>query len=122
MKAESGFTLIEVMASMVILGLAIGALLGLISGGLRLASDMKEKTDLVLAAKARLTQAMSSESVMEGAAAGRTREGIEWRLEIVPFGAQDGRPRVFEVAVSAKDPVSGSEFFLTTLRTALEKQ
>lgn len=120
MKTESGFTLIEVMASIVILGLAIGALIGLISGGLRLASDMKEKTDIVLAAKERLSQAMSVESMKEGATAGRTREGIEWRLEIAPFGAQDGRSRVFEVAVSAKDPDSGSEFFLRTLRTVLE--
>jgi len=121
MKNEGGCTLIEVMASIVILGLAIGALLGLISGGLRLAADMKYRTDVVLAAKERLSEAMSADSMREGAQAGRSRDGIEWRLEIQPFGDWDDRTRVFEVAVTAKDPASGVEFILRTLRTVIER-
>ncbi len=120
MKNERGFTLIEVMASVAILGLAIGALLGLISGGLRLAAEMKEKTDIVVAAKERLSEAMSARGMEEGARAGRTRDGIEWRLEILPFKDDDNGRRVYEVAVAARDPASGREFILRTLRTAID--
>lgn len=116
MKGSRGFTLIEVMASVAIMGAALGVLLVLVSGGLRLAKETNGRTGLVLAASERIGS-MFDGLIEEGVSEGVTGAGFAWRMEVYPYGeAGDGGPSALKVVVTTRDLASGAEFRLTSLK------
>ncbi|WKZ32077.1 MAG: type II secretion system protein [Thermodesulfobacteriota bacterium] len=116
MKDKNGFTLIEVMASIAIMGAALGVLLALVAGGLRLAKEANGRTGLVLAASERFGS-MFEGLMEEGVSEGVTGDGFAWRMEAYPYGAAvDGAPRLLKVVVTTTDLASGAEFRLISLK------
>lgn len=113
-SGQEGFSLLEVMAAVAVLAVAVAALLKLSSGGLKLARGVEDSTALVATADKSLIEAMA-----EGAQAENFfRDGnIECRTESVPFRNKEGSgKKMMKIIVTAKNKATGAEFTLTTLK------
>lgn len=113
-SGEEGFSLLEVMAAVAVLAVAVAALLQLSSGGLRLARGVEDTTALVAAA---------GESLMAAMAGGAHAESffssgnIECRTQSFPFRNKEGSSqKIMKIIVTAKNKATGAEFTLTTLK------
>lgn len=84
---QNGFTLIEILVSLVILGLA----LGVISAGLNTASrgieNTEEQTKALVIAKSLLATEASATSLHYGDTSGVTDDFYDWQISIKPFGS-----------------------------------
>lgn len=111
-SSESGFSLLEVMAAVAVLGFTVAALLKLASVGLLLARDVRETTVLVAAADGQLRAAVSGAQLEESPC---SKGGVECEVESIPYGNDEGR-EVMKITVTARDKTSGAAYTLTTLK------
>lgn len=111
-SSESGFSLLEVMAAVAVLGFTVAALLKLASLGLTLARDVRETTALVSAADGQLRAALAGGLLEEGPF---SKDGIECEVESVPYG-EDQDSAVMKITVTARDKATGAAYTLTTLK------
>ncbi|MBI5236994.1 MAG: prepilin-type N-terminal cleavage/methylation domain-containing protein [Deltaproteobacteria bacterium] len=121
-NAQSGFTLLEVMAALAILGIGIVMVIQLFSGGLGLAKASDDYTRKVLVAKEKMADTLLTEKLKEGVTKGVTEDGFSWAVEISQYDLKktgDGaNARIFKVVVSAGGPGAlKNSFTLTTLKT-----
>ena len=120
-RDPTGFTLLEVMASVAILGVSIVVIIQLFSGGLRLTRAMEEHTGAVILAMEKMTETILSEDLKEGQSSGTAENGLGWTVEITPYDADrdelGGKSRLFTVAVIAAGPGKGGAFTLTSIKT-----
>lgn len=113
-SGESGFSLLEVMAAVAVLAVAVAALLKLSSGGLRLARGVQDTTALVAAADERLMAIMAGDAQTESFFSDGS---IECRSASFPFRNEEGsRQKVMKIIVTARNTTTGAEFTLTSLR------
>jgi general secretion pathway protein I len=120
---QRGFTLLEVLAALMILALAFGALLRLVSsglGGLRAAEDYAGAS---LLAESWLDGLGIERPLREGAATGAFDDRFRWWADIrrVPLPAADGWPvQAFEVdlTVTWDEGARERSIALSTLRLA----
>jgi len=77
---EQGFTLIEVVVAVAILGIALTVIIELFAGGLRLARVSKEYTKAVNYANAKMEEIASQETLEEGITEGEFDETFHWRV------------------------------------------
>lgn len=75
-----GFTLIEVVVSLAILGIALTVIIELFAGGLRLARTSKEYTRAVSYAHARMEEINSQTDIEEGTSEGDFDDVYHWRV------------------------------------------
>ena len=122
---ESGFTLIEVLVSFVIVALAMGALLQIFSSGLRSGYIAEQYSAAVLLAESKLEAVGIEEQLVEGETSGAFDNGFRWTVSVRAYddGAdadQPGTIEAFAVAVTvAWDGSAGERSFeLETLRLA----
>ena len=119
--AQAGFTLLEVMAAIAILGIGIVMVIQLFSGGLALVKSSDDYTRRVLLAKEKMAESLSSGSLREGSANGVTVDGLAWAVDVSPYGLKDADgpgARVFKVVVSAQaEGPRKKTYTLTTLKT-----
>lgn len=114
MKGEKGFSLLEVMAAVVVLAVAVAALLKLSSGGLRLARGVQDTTALVAAADEKLTAVMAGDALHDGF---YSDGDIECRTVSFPFrNEEDSSRKVMKIIVTARNTTTGTEFILTSLK------
>ncbi len=111
-SSESGFSLLEVMAAVAVLGFTVAALLKLASAGLALARDVRETTALVSAADGQLRAAVSGGQLEEGLS---TKDGIDSEVVSTAYGDDGGRV-LMKITVTARDKTSGAAYTLTTLK------
>lgn len=112
---DKGFSLIEVMAAVVVLAIAVAGLLKLASGGLRLARSVEDKTALVAAADGML-RTFWTDGVKSNELQSDTGD-IECRAEVFPFRQKDERAsRVVKIVVTARNKTTGMEYRLTSLK------
>ena len=83
-KREKGFTLLEVMVALSILGIALTVLIQLFSGGLRQAKNSRDYTKAVLYAKQVMEEMAMQEYLTEGVEQGDLAEGYRWQVTISP--------------------------------------
>lgn len=112
---ENGFSLIEVMAAVVVLAIAVAGLLQLSSGGLRLARHVEDRTALVAAADGMLrtfwTGGVKAKEILQETG------DIECRAEVFPFRQKEERTsKLVEIAVTARNKTTGAEYRLTSLK------
>ena len=112
-SGESGFSLLEVMAAVAVLAVAVAALLKLSSGGLRLARGVQDTTALVAAADERLMAIMAGDAQTESFFSDGS---LECRSASFPFRNEEGsRQKVLKIIVTARNTETGAEFTLTSL-------
>lgn len=120
-NAEKGFTLLEVMAAVAILGIGIVMVIQLFSGGLGLAKSSDDYTRRVLLAKEKMNETLSSSKLAEGATSGVTEDGLAWYVKVSPYemkNAGETEAKVYKVIVSAEGQGTRKKTYtLTTLKT-----
>jgi len=72
---ESGFTLIEVLASVSVMGIALLVIIRLLSGSLALAGGLNAYSGLVAEARERMNTLLLDDALDEGKASGVTEDG-----------------------------------------------
>lgn len=113
-SGEEGFSLLEVMAAVAVLAIAVAALLKLSSGGLLLARGVQDRTALVAAAEESLAAAMAGGEQTRSIL---SEGNIECRVESLPFRKKEGsREKVMKIIVTARSTATGAEFILTSLK------
>jgi general secretion pathway protein I len=107
MPKKNGFTLIEVVVALAILGIALTAIIELFSGGLRLARTSVEYTKAMNFARMKMEEITSQQKIEEGTNEGKYDETYHWqarikRIDILPIEKDtDFKPPVelFQVRV-----------------------
>ena len=77
---RQGFTLIEVVVAIAILGIALTVIIELFAGGLRLARVSKEYTKAVNYANTKMEEVASQQTLEEGITEGEFDETYRWRV------------------------------------------
>ena len=88
-SATTGFTLIEVIVALAILGIGLTVIIELFAGGLRLARTSEEYTKGVNYARIKMEEIVSQQSMKEGNEEGKFDETFRWqvgvkKLDILP--------------------------------------
>jgi general secretion pathway protein I len=113
----AGFTLIEVLAAIVILVLALTALFSAHNSGLRGATAIDEHLQARLLAQSLLAQ-WSRGRIPQGPSQGRSGQFV-WAVSVAPYAGglpkRTGEWTLYELAVTVAWP-GGREIRLTTLR------
>ena len=78
--ARGGFTLIEVVVAIAILGIALTVIIELFAGGLRLARTSKEYTKAVNYVNTKMEEIDSQQTLEEGSTEGEFDETFHWRV------------------------------------------
>jgi general secretion pathway protein I len=122
----AGFTLIEVLVALAVVGFAMAAIAGVFSNGL-LGHEVAADADRALAvAEERLTLAGAAATLRPGTSNGRFAERFDWQMTIALFedDATDKAPlpaatlRLYRIAVEVawRDGHRGRRLALSTLR------
>lgn len=121
-EAQSGFTLLEVMAALAIAGLGILMALQLFSGGLTSAKAARDYTTAVLHAEDKMNETflLSDGAPEEGVRSGVAPDGYEWTVAVEKYDAEaaayDRDIIVYKVAVKVRNPEGRKEYSLETLK------
>jgi general secretion pathway protein I len=81
-RRQGGFTLMEVLVSMAILGIALTLILELFSGGLRSAKISEEYTKAIWYGKAKMEEMLTVQDLIEGVTEGSFDAQYTWRSEV----------------------------------------
>lgn len=109
-KGEGGFTLLEIVVALTLLGVLFAAAFGVFAAGLRSSRYATEYTRAVIEGE-RILQDVTAKGVQAGVAEGLLNGGYRWRAEIRPHQAQiDESPaQLFHVRVSVLWPSAKGE-------------
>lgn len=92
-RAQSGFTLLEVIVAFALLGLALTLLLGSLSGAVRQVRGAEEAGRAALHAQSLLAQVGVGTALLPGVSEGEWDGGrYRWRLQVSPY-VDPGRPQ-----------------------------
>jgi general secretion pathway protein I len=121
-RAQSGFTLIEVLVALAILGISLAVLLHIFSESLHRARESQAEMTASALAQSLLADAGHSLPLRPGDTTGELPNGYSWRLHIEPYGSDEDRKswQMGAVAISASvswnDGGQRRSMTLTTLR------
>lgn len=115
---QKGFTLIEVLASVAILGLGIIAVMKLFSGSLGLAKASSDSISKVLFAREKMKTVLLDEKIEEGFFSGNS-EGFDWVLNVSEFEGSSSQktPKIMKIDLNVNGS-SGAPIKITTLKIA----
>lgn len=117
MTAEDrGFTLIEVLASVSVMGIALLVIIRLLSGSLSLAGGLGAYSALVMEARERMNSLLLDDSLGEGTSSGVTGDGIEWQASARENSGAEGEPPLIRIEVRVTD--GRRSYTLTTLKAS----
>ena len=85
MKAEKGFTLLEIMVALAILGIALTVILQQFSAGLRSVRISREYTAAVIHAREKMEECCLNQKLAEKEETGEFEDGYKWRVVVAPF-------------------------------------
>jgi general secretion pathway protein I len=81
-RNKDGFTLIEILVSIAILGIGLGMLLELFSGGLKSARVSEEYTKAVCFGKGKMEEMLTTRDFSEGVTEGTFDDQFSWKIEV----------------------------------------
>jgi general secretion pathway protein I len=84
-RASSGFTLIEVLVALTILGISLAVLLAVFLQGLDRSRESANEAAARVLAQSLLVQAKAAANLSMGNSAGKNAD-LLWRLQVIPFG------------------------------------
>jgi len=85
-----GFTLIEVLAAILLLALAFGALLGVAGASIALTQNAADRSQAALWARSLLDGAFVATPPQPGHSSGRFDRKFGWQLDVTPWDDGDG--------------------------------
>ena len=89
LKTCTGFTLLEVVVAMAIVGLGVVTLFEIFSSGLRLGTKSSERTQAIAYSRQAIDEFLTRRTVNEGVGEGTIGDRYHWKIEIAPF--QEGK-------------------------------
>lgn len=111
---QRGFTLVEVLASVAILGLGIVAVMRLFSGSIGLAKASSDSTSKVWFAKEKMAEVLLVKDRVEGASTG-TSEEFNWVLNVKESDSLPDESRLMELDLIV-DGAAGAPVRITALK------
>jgi general secretion pathway protein I len=84
-STQKGFTLLEILLAIVILGVSLTVIMQQFSAGLRIAYTSKTYTTAISYAKQKLEEFQLQEEIEETEESGDFEDGYSWRVTIVPY-------------------------------------
>lgn len=136
---QSGFTLLEVMVAIVILGLGLTVVFELFSGGLKSVEISNDYSNAVILANKKMGELSLKEKLDVGKEMGdfSEEESYKWEVEIIPYkvdeetnkeiaspSARNDNPiKIYQLDVRVfwKSGLTEKDVRLTSLRTYMEK-
>jgi len=118
-RRARGFTLVEILVALVVLGVVGGALLELFQGGLRNVAASDDYTRAALLTRSMLAQLEARDRFVAPLEEGRFDERFWWRLQAAPYVGLDGAPLpepvVVALAVGWNDGGRERQYTVTSL-------
>jgi len=137
-SAQHGFTLLEILVAIAILGVALTVIMQQFSAGLRIGHTSRTYTTATAYAKQKLEEFQLVEEMEEGAEAGDFDDGYTWKISILPYeafmeeGGTDEDAEIFELlplemyrlesVVSWMEGENEKSVSLVTLKTVKKKE
>jgi general secretion pathway protein I len=90
-RASEGFTLLEVLVALAILGVSIGLLFRIFSENLHRTSGLEAEAVATSLAQSMLARVEAEPVHADGERHGEFQDGLHWRILIESYGAQDDR-------------------------------
>lgn len=122
--AQSGFTLIEVLVALAILGISLAVLMHVFSESLHRSRESQAEMTASTLAQSLLADVGHSVPLRPGDTKGELPNGYSWQLHIAPYGSDEDRQswQMGALAISASvnwnDGGQTHSMTLTTLRVA----
>lgn len=91
-RRQRGFTLLEVIAAIMLLGIAFAALLKVAGGAMALSRNAAAHDEAALRARSLLDTAFVTEPIVAGTRSGRFDAQYRWTLTTAPWQAPGTRP------------------------------
>ena len=88
-RSEAGFTLLEVLLAVVILGVSLTTILLQFQTALRAGSISQERTNAVIYAKEKLESLKIEDELSESSQSGTFENGYEWETEVSLYEYED---------------------------------
>lgn len=121
MRRADGFTLLEVLVALTVLGVALTVLFGIFGHNLSRSRETQWRMEARTAAAALLAQAETAPALRYGETRGHLNSGLDWRLNVRRYG--DDKDRQAWPAAAAQVTATivwgtgdGQSFTLSTLR------
>lgn len=122
MKREGGFTLLEVLVALSILGVTLTVLFAIFGHSLDRSRETQSRLEARTAASALLAQAETVATLRYGDSNGRLSTGMDWTLNVRPYGSDEDAKAWPAAAAEVTATVRwggrgpGQSFTLRTLR------
>ncbi len=123
-RREAGFTLLEVMIALAILGVAFALAMELLATGVRSAKASEDYTQAVLLARQKLAEIAATPNAEGSADGGEFGGGFRWSSEVQPLPQEEDLPALlYQVRVRVTWPGRRGEKFmdLYTLRMVVDQ-
>lgn len=89
---QRGFSLLEVIAAMLLLAIAFAALMKVAGGAIELSRNAAAHDEAALWARSMLDSAFITEPLAPGSSSGRFNERYRWTLDVTPWQVPDASP------------------------------
>ena len=126
LRAEHGFTLLEVIVALAILSVAFALAMELLAAGVRSAKASEDYTQAVLLARQKMAEVVVAPNLERSADRGDFDRGFHWTSEVQPLSREEERDppaRLYQVRVRVTWPSRGAEksLDLYTFRMAVDQ-
>jgi general secretion pathway protein I len=137
-SAQHGFTLLEILVAIAILGVSLTVIMQQFSAGLRIGHTSRTYTTATAYAKQKLEEFQLVEEMEEGEEAGDFDDGYTWKVSILPYevfmeeGGREEDAEIFELlplemyrlesVVSWMEGENEKSVSLVTLKTVKKKE
>lgn len=123
-RSQNGFTLLEVIAAIMLLAIAFTALLRVAGGSIRLSQNASNHSEAALWARSLLDTAFTTAPIRSGITSGQFDQRFRWRLDVSPWQPPAAPPntplRLYQVDLDVMwgPPVHPYSAHFRTLRLA----
>jgi prepilin-type N-terminal cleavage/methylation domain-containing protein len=113
-SSSRGFTLLEIVVAMTIVGLGVVTLLEVFSSGLRLGARSQDRTEVITQGRQVMDQFLARRTLAEGTEQGIIGENGRWKLQVQPVRSAEELSlgndwELKEIALDIIVPESSSE-------------
>ena len=93
-SSQQGFSLLEVIAAIMLLAIAFTALMKVAGASINLSRNAAEHSEAAMWARSLLDSSFVSEPLKPGSSSGQFNRQFRWRLDVTPWGQAGSAPDV----------------------------